>query len=92
MARKTVGVTELRDDVNRAIAALAEWEDGPHNNRQPHETPAYLRGERQGMASVLEMVLSRSGNYRGFSYLPSEWDEAAWALKPDYDRTRRRYS
>lgn len=46
---------------------------------------------RRGAFGVLEAVLFKSGNYKGFSYLPSELDDDG-RLKPDYDDTRRKYS
>ena len=48
--------------------------------------------QRWGVIAMIEFVLFETSNYKGFSYLPSEWDEDSAALKKDYDETRRKYS
>jgi hypothetical protein len=47
--------------------------------------------QRKGTAGMLEAVLFETDNYKGFSLLSSEWDNAKWALRDGYDDTRRRY-
>jgi hypothetical protein len=52
---------------------------------------------RQAVAVLLESVLHATGNYRGFRYLPSEYNEpqeflrTGLVLREDYDDTRRYY-
>lgn len=46
--------------------------------------------QRTGAYIVLEFILSDTGNYKGFQYLPSELKEDG-TLKDVYDGTRRRY-
>jgi len=58
MARKTISVQYLRDKVNFALA----------NPDRANEDPAAARFYRCGLASVLELALHESGNYRGFGY------------------------
>ena len=52
MARQTMNVDALREEVNRMI-----------------KESVCSREVRQGMASVLEVALHRTGNYNGFAYL-----------------------
>jgi hypothetical protein len=47
--------------------------------------------ERSGIASFLEALLHDADAYRGFGYLPTEWNAGGTALRDDYDDTRRRY-
>lgn len=47
---------------------------------------------RRAVAVLLESVLMATGNYHGFKYLASEWqDGAAFRLRENYDDTRRYY-
>ena len=77
MARKTIEVEEVK---NRANAFLALDSQGDSD-------PAF----RCGVISMLEVVLFSTENYKGFSYLASEWDESKGELREGYDQTRRRY-
>ena len=59
-ARKAVDVSWLRDKINFGLAY------------RDRKLPADLTPEqayRRGMASVLELVLHETGNYKGFGYL-----------------------
>jgi hypothetical protein len=73
-ARKTVTIIEL---VARANAAL-------------EATPNEWWHERDGICLYISAILHDTGNYRGFSYLPSELDSNGRLLK-HYDGTRRVY-
>lgn len=55
-------------------------------------SPEFSAEERRGAYLILERILLDSGNYRGFSYLPTELNEDGTILRKDYDSTRRRYS
>lgn len=73
--RKTYKIETLIEKVNGMLMGSA-----------PDEGEA-----RQGMATVLESVLHETGNYRGFSYLPTEWKADGSGLRDGFDDTRRRY-
>lgn len=73
--RKTVNIDFVKTKVNYFLA----------------ESDDTQTGERRGAASVLEMILFNTDNYRGFSYLPSEWDAATEKLRDGYDDSRRLY-
>lgn len=75
MARKTVDVSWLRDKANDFLRDSAD----------------NMRDERKGVAALLESALFETGNYKGFSYRISEWDEVAGELKVGYDSSRRYY-
>lgn len=46
---------------------------------------------RRAVAVLLESVLMATGNYKGFKYHDTEWDETAGKLRDGYDDTRRYY-
>jgi hypothetical protein len=73
-AKKTVNVREL---VARANAALKA-------------TPDDWVGEREGISMFIQAILMDTDNYRGFGYLPSEFDEDG-KLADWYDDSRRHY-
>lgn len=78
--RTTIRVGDLVAKFNGMIAA----------------TPDDMARERSALASALESVLHDTGNYRGFSYLPSEClpaeeQTADTVLRAGFDDTRRRY-
>jgi hypothetical protein len=75
MARKTVSVEYVKE---RANTFLATSDDS-------------MAGMRRGMAALLESVLFETGNYKGFRYLSTEWDESTETLREGYDDTRREY-
>lgn len=75
--RKTVAVTDLVARINQMIAK------SPDDHAQA----------RSALAIVAEVALHDSGNYRGFSYLPSEYlpadqQTSANVLRPGFDQTR----
>lgn len=76
MARKTVDVQAVKDLANGMLASTAVFLD-----------PSY----RNGVIGMVESVLHSTDNYRGFKYLPSEWDEETQSLRVGYDATRREY-
>lgn len=76
MARKTVDVQAVKELANRTLASTATFLD-----------PSY----RNGVIGMVESVLHNTGNYKGFKYLPSEWDENTGSLRVGYDDTRRQY-
>jgi hypothetical protein len=82
-SRKTVNVEQVRTWANNFLAAP----DAFSNLHTPEERKA----QRQGVAALLDTVLQATGNYHGFMYQPSEWDEAAGRLRDGYDDSRRRY-
>lgn len=53
MARKTISVETVKRSVNHALSTVAEGND-----------PQY----RNGLAAVLEDVLMKTGNYKGFQF------------------------
>lgn len=73
--RKTVDVSELRDKANEFLA---------------YSDPEMV-GMREGVAALLEYTLHSTGNYNGFSYLPTEWDGDLQRLRDGYDDSRRKY-
>lgn len=73
--RKTVNVAWLVDKTNQFLATS-----------EPKMT-----GERRGMTAVLEAVLFETGQYKGYGYLPSQWNEGELILAEDRDETRRHY-
>lgn len=73
--RKTLKVAWLRDKVNTFL--MSSTDD--------------MRKERLGMAAVLEAALFETDNYKGYSYLSSEWDEEGQKLREGYDDSRRCY-
>ena len=74
-ARKTVKVADL---VNRANHML-QWSADD------------LTRERQAIAVFVEGVLHDANGYAGYTYLATQWDPDAAALRDGYDDTRRRY-
>lgn len=99
MPRKTIDVALLCDWVNTRLACP----DSTHHDHLNDLTPQ--QAFRLGTASLLEQILHASGNYKGFSYLPSEWDKDKpsehivngkattyyGGLRDGYDETRRSY-
>ena len=80
-ARKTVEVAAVRDRINNMIAS----------------SPDSYVAQREALALALECVLMDTGNYRGFSflgseYLPAEEQTLDNVLRDGYDGSRRRYS
>lgn len=73
--RKTMTVERLVQKANAMLAA---------------SNPERV-AERNGVIGFIESVLNETGNYRGFSYLRSQWNEDESGLREDYDDTRRRY-
>ncbi len=52
------------------------------------------RDGRVALAVLIESVLMRTGNYRGFGYLGAEFEQKAdgsTGLRREYDDTRRHY-
>lgn len=47
---------------------------------------------RKALAVLIEGVLMDTGNYKGFGYLPAEWEKDGTGLRDGYDDTRRRYT
>lgn len=82
--RKTMAVTDIVDIANRYL----ELPD-----HEMHINDDF----RHGVMAVLEHVLHRTENYRGFRYQPSERaEEPPFApgttyLRPGYNETRRLY-
>ncbi len=78
MSRKTIDVNDLRETVNAVLAdsSLAGSDGAVY---------------RRGMIAVLEEVLHRTGNYKGFQYLGSESVPHGekpginWGFDNDYD-------
>jgi len=75
MPRKTVSVEWLKEKTNKFLA----------DSDEP------MKEQRLGIAFLFETVLFETQNYKGFSYLPSEWDSNQQALRDGYDESRRRY-
>lgn len=76
MARKTVNVQAVKELANRTLASNAAFLDQSYRN---------------GVIGMVEAVLHNTDNYKGFKYLPSEWDESINGLRVGYDDTRREY-
>lgn len=70
MPRKTANVDQIRQSANHYLAATASPED---------ELSA---ARREGAASLLEHILTTTGNYNGFRYLDGY---------PCEDESRREY-
>lgn len=81
MPRKTVEIDVLKDAANAFLAA-------PDSFSIEGRDAASMR---LGVASLLETALHRSGNYKGFQHLATEWDAENWRLRDGYDDSRRRY-
>lgn len=82
--RKTMAVTDIVDMANRYL--------------ELPNAPGIVDDQfRQGVIALLEHVLHRTENYRGFRYQPSERvEEPPFApgttyLRPGYNDTRRLY-
>lgn len=83
MARKTISVDTVRSTANRMLEV----------------SPKDCHGRRLGIIALLESVLTETGNYKGYVYLPSEYlphnpfinelDDNR--LRANYDHTRRVY-
>lgn len=87
MSRKTVDVETVKRLVNHGLQSnLSSVKD---------LTPE--QAYRQGLATLVEIVLHQTGNYKGFQYQASEFvadsDEIPGntVLLPDYDDTKRKY-
>ena len=83
-SRKTISVAELVDQVNVRLAikdSTYYMIDG--------DTPQQVA--RNAQTSLIEWVLMRTDNYKGFRFLPDQFDEPAHILKQDCDNTRRKY-
>ena len=57
-AKKTVNVSEIKEKANSMFAI----------------SPVEKVDERKAVATFVSDILHRTGNYRGFNYLPSESD------------------
>jgi hypothetical protein len=76
MSRKTVDIKFLKEKAN---SFLLNSEDD-------------MIGERIGIYSLLEAALFETNNYKGFNYLPSEFEKTGELLPALYlDETRRKY-
>lgn len=75
MAKKTVGVEWVKDKTNELLALSADE----------------MEWQRRGAASLLEAILFETGNYKGYSFLSSEWDEDTQTLRMGFDDSRRKY-
>lgn len=90
MARKTIEVQVVHQLVNTALATsdstlrLTQRDGTPYTPEQAF---------RLGICSVLEQILHRTENYRGFQYNASEFvmDRGHSVLRPGYDESRRHY-
>lgn len=81
MARKTINVATV---VERANTFLAAPDSFTIDGLDP-------RSQRLGVCGLLESILHETGNYAGFRYQTTEWDEGTTALRADYDDSRRIY-
>lgn len=70
-AKKTITISAVRDRANHFLAE--------HPGNEVHH-----KGQRRGVAHLLETILLDTGNYRGFRYLKTMDD-------PDFDDSRRHY-
>ena len=62
--RKTITVQEIRDMTNTYLAATDTFALHGSDQWTPHDWQMI----RTGVASLLESVLHRTGNYRGYGY------------------------
>lgn len=82
MARKTVSVEAMRENSNILLANTARCFD---------------ESFRLGVIAMTESILFSTGNYKGFRYLSSEFedlkigDHETRVLRVGYDDTRREY-
>ncbi len=88
--RKTVDVGDVRAMVNTILAAedtMLPVRDGDVTGKWAGIT--VQQAYRLGMANLLEAILHRTGNYRGFAYHDVDFD-----VDPPHipDETRRTYS
>lgn len=81
-ARKTIPVERIKEQVNHFLA---------HSKDEDKDA-------RLATANLLYSILMETGNYHGFTYLPSEiagewepWAEGTTWLRVGYDDSRRRY-
>ena len=79
MARKTFNVADFVTMVNGMVAYSTE-----------HLGEYGLPDPRPGLIAALESVLIETDNYRGFTYLPSEFDQFG-VLRETCDTWARRY-
>lgn len=71
--RTTVKIVDLVDQINTAL----------------RESPPEWKEARLALSVVADKVLIDANQYKGFRYLPTEWDGSK--LKEGYDDTRREY-
>lgn len=73
MARKTIEIDRLRTMINTML----------------EQSKDELTEGRTALAGLLETALMETGNYKGFRYLQTEWDDQG--LPHFGDETRRHY-
>lgn len=91
--RKTIDVETVRGWTNTRLAC-------PDSTTHHLDKLTPQQAFRLGAASLLEQILHATGNYRGFNYLDSEWEQIIvngkttthfGGLRDNYDDSRRRY-
>lgn len=88
MSRQTIPVTDLLATANTALKQL-------DLHGATDEDRALTRARREGIIFLVESALHATGQYKGFSYLPTEFTDESrtgvYRLRDGYDDTRRRY-
>lgn len=81
MSRKTIAVADVLNFANTALAMNLASDDPEGPSR------------RRGIIQMIEPVLLHTDNYKGYRYLPSEFDTDSGftKLRDGYDDTRRAY-